>query len=208
VVGREVEVEHLEQVGRRHVGLGIEAGVGKDVQQPLPGRGREVERVQVGAGGDVIELGVGLPEVEAQHGEGSRHVDLHEVADPQRVGTPGELGHVEQRRVGQPGEGLVTGGREDRVVGGRLQEGEFRVHPPQQLPQVVVLAEEGVEAPLHFEGRAVPEPVGPGAGAAAEKGLALEHGHPHAPLGQHDGGSEAGEAAADDHGRGGAVRGT
>ena len=104
--------------------------------------------------------------------------------------------------MGQAREGLVAGGRQDRVVSGGLEEAEFRIHPSQQLPQVVVLAEEGVEAPLHVEGCAVPEAVGPGAGPAAKKALALEHRHLHAPLGEDDGGSEAGQPAADDDGRG------
>nr|WP_276602830.1 hypothetical protein [Nannocystis pusilla] len=64
--------------------------------------------------------------------------------------------------------------------------------------RTVVLAEEGVKAPLHLEAGAVGEGVGPGAGAAAQEGLGLEDGDASASLAQNGGRREPGDAAADD----------
>ena len=95
----------------------------------------------------------------------------------------------------------MPAGEHQRVVVQRDQTVQAGVGPPQQRAQVVVLAEERVEAPAHGH-RLVAVLHRPGAHPAAELGLGLDHGDGDAPLGQPDGGGEPGDPAAGDQHRG------
>src|SRR5262249_14342259 len=87
-----------------------------------------------------------------------------------------------------------------RVVVDRDQAMQPEVTTTQQVPEVVVLPEERVEAPVHRDGRAVGQLLGPSADAAAEVSLAFYHVDGHAALDQAGGGGQSGDARTDHHG--------
>ena len=129
-------------------------------------------------------------------------VDPHQIPQTEGRSSFGQSDDIPRRFVGEPGEGLHLPARaEDRVVLEGLEEAEPVVDPAEQGLEVVVLAEEGVEAALHLEGLAGREPVGPGPGAAAEKGLAFGENDRNAALGEDHRRRHPGEAAAGDHRR-------
>ena len=112
-----------------------------------------------------------------------------------------EGGQVERRRTRDAGEGVRVPVRQhQRIVGQRHQAVQRRVDPAEQAAQVVVLAEEGVEAAAH--GHLVAAMVDrPGADPAAELLVGLDQDHRDAALGQAHGGGDAGDAAAGDQHR-------
>src|SRR5688500_3945858 len=100
---------------------------------------------------------------------------------------------VEQRRktewetrgvgYGRPLGGAA--GTEERVTAERDEGAERRVDALEKRAEVVVLAEDGVEAALHLVRLAAREMLGPRGDAPAEHGLALEDGDGDAALGEH-----------------------
>ena len=144
--------------------------------------------------------------VELQQRRGEHPVGVPQVAQPQAGRAGQQREQVDRRQPGQRGEVL---GRplpgEHRVAAERAEEAELRVDPAQQRAPGVVLPEEAVEAVLDPLRRAVGEPPRPGAEPAAEVVGGLQQRDPHAALGEHDGGGDAGDPAADHH-RGGRRR--
>ena len=104
-------------------------------------------------------------------------------------------------RGARAGRGRCPAGRRRRPAGSPPPgpAGTGRVGPAQQRPQVVVLAEEGVEAAAHRQPGPVGRRLGPPAHPAAELGLALEQGDLHAAFGQPGRGGQARDPAADHH---------
>ena len=77
----EVEVEHHQQLGRRHLPFRVEEGVREDVEEESARSRRKVERVEVGPRGHVVAAVVGAPSVERQHLERARLVDLEQIRE-------------------------------------------------------------------------------------------------------------------------------
>ncbi len=174
--------------------------MGEDVEEHAARVRWEPERVEILPCGLVVVTAVGPTALVAEHGQRCETVDTYQVAEAEGRRAPGQRDHVPRRFVRQTGERLdLPAGTEDRVVVERLEKGKLVVDPTQQGLEVVVLAEEGVEAPLHLEGLAAGEPVGPRPGAPAEKVLALREDDRDATFGQHHRRRHSGETAAGDH---------
>ena len=160
----------------------------------------EPERVEILPRGLVVVAAVGPTALVAEHGQRCGAVHTDQVAEAEGRGPPGQRDDVPRRLVRKPGERLdLAAGTEDRVVVERLEEGELVIDSTQQGLEVVVLAEEGVEAALHLEGLTAGEPVGPRPGPPAEKVLALCEDDRDAAFGKHHRRCHSGEAAAGDH---------
>jgi hypothetical protein len=88
---------------------------------------------------------------------------------------------------------------DQRVVGQRDQPVQAGIGPAQQRAQVVVLAEECVEAAAHRQSRAV-RGLGPPGHPSTQLRLALEDRDPRPALDKPGGGGKPGDPAADDDG--------
>jgi hypothetical protein len=172
---------------------------GEDIEEHLAGARREAEAVEELLGAEVVVVRVGGDGVVGHHRLAEGVVDAQGVAQGHARGPADEGDEVDDRDLRQAGEGLDGAvGSEQRVVGDGGEAGEGGVDAAQEGAQVVVLAEEGVEAPLHGEGAAVGEGVLPGADAAAELRVVLEQGDGGAAFGEHERRGDAGDAASDD----------
>ena len=164
----EVDVEHGEQFGRGQGARVGEEAAGEHFERQVAGGVGEPQPVEEVQRVDVVELLVDVGDADVEEGEGRDQVDAGEVA-PVEAGAAGDEGErVPWRRGGQarePVEGSV--GVDERIVGQGDEPGESGVGAAQQGAQVVVLAEERVEAAAHGDGGAVGEHrVPPGEAAA------------------------------------------
>ncbi len=195
----EVGVEHGHQLAAgEHAGVGEEAA-GKDLQRQVAGAVREAQPVQHVGGADAVQIGVGLRETDVQQAHRGVQVHLGQRLDREAGRAGYEAHQVERRGARDAGEG-VPGPvfQHQRVVVHGTQRGQRRIGPPQQGAQLVVLAEEGVEAAAHRRGP-VPHLHRPGAHAAAQLLLALQQGDLDPALGQLGGRGQSGDAAAHHH---------
>ncbi len=199
---QEVDVEHGGQLGGRHLVRGSEEAAGEHLEGQVPGRGREVDLPQ-----ERLRVHLVQPVVDAGHGHrgqrrGRGGVQRHQVAGPERRAAQREGQGVPRWGPGQAAEGVPAAVRVDqRVVGQRDQPGQPGVGPAQQGAQVVVLPEEGVEAPAHGQAARVAggRRLGPAADPATQVGFALHERDPDAAFGQPGGGGQPGDAAAGHH---------
>ena len=138
--------------------------------------------------------------VELQHLERASLVDAQQVPQTERRRAHRQRDDVVGRASRQTRKGLHLAARsEDGIVVERHQEAELRIDATQQCVQVVVLAEEGVEAALHLEALAVGVSFRPRSRAPTEKRLAFDERDTHAALGQHGRCRDAGDSPTDDH---------
>ena len=96
----------------------------------------------------------------AASGAAARALMPDQVAQPEGRAAQGEGQRVERRRLRQAAEGVAPAVRVDqRVVVDRGQHRQVGIDAAQQVSQVVVLAEEGVEAAVHRDRRCRPADV-------------------------------------------------
>ena len=111
-----------------------------------------------------------------------------------------ECQRVPRRGAGQTTEAVPPAGAVDeRVIVDRYQHGQLRVDAAQQRPQVVVLPEEGVEAPVHPDLDAAVL-LGPAADAPAQILLAFDDVDADSAFGQTRGGGQTGDSGTDNDG--------
>ena len=119
----EVEVEHHQQLGGGHLGLGVEERVREDVEEHPPRGERERERVEIRGGAHPVEACVGALRVEAQHLERGAGVGAHDVGGAEVGRLPCEREDLPGRPLRQATEALHHALRsEDGVVLERGQE--------------------------------------------------------------------------------------
>ncbi len=198
-VSREVEVEHHQELGGRHVGFGIEEGVREDVEKQAARFRWKTQRIEIVRCGVVIPTLVRALRIEPEHLERATLVDAYEIAKSQGARAQRQGDDVLGRPTRQPREGLFLPlWSENRIVLQRSQEIELRIDAAQQRLQVVVLAKEGVEAALHLERLPRCQRLRPSARAAAEKLLALDQCDSHATLGENRRCRNAGNSSTHD----------
>ena len=198
----EVGVEHREQFPGGELGGVGEEAAREHLQRQVTGAVGEPEPVEELRGRHPVQRGVAGRVGDAQQPEGFADVDAGQVRRREGRTQRDEADEVPRRGAGHPGEGVDDGGRAvarvepERVVGHRHQPGEVGVGPPQQASQVVVLAEERVEAAAHG-GRPAGHVHRPGPRPAAEGVGGLQQHDLDAALGQPGRRGQAGDAAAD-----------
>ncbi len=200
----EVDVEHQDQLGGGQLARVGEEAAGEDLEGQVVGGLGKADAGEEVVGADAVEPLVDLGHPHVQQRQGGPGVHPRQIADAEGRAQRDEAESAQRRGARDAGEAVVEPGAvPQRVVGQRGERLQTRVDPAQQAAQVVVLAEEGVEAAAHRHGRAVGEPRRPSRQPSAQIPLALVEGDPYAPLGQPGGGRDPGEAAADDRGGGG-----
>lgn len=191
-------MEHHGHLRRGQVlGCGEETPA-EDLEGQVAGAEREADQIQQLPGAQVVQAFVHARRVHVQQLQrgGQVHPDQLTERETPAGGRQGE--GVPRRGRGEAGEPVgQPGGVHQRVVRQRRQAGQFRVGVAQQRAQVVVLPEEGVEAPAHRRGGAVRQFGVPAAQPAAQPLLAFQDPHPDTALGQRAGGRQPGDAPAD-----------
>ena len=134
----------------------------------------------------------------AASGAAAPGIDASQIAEPKRRAAQRERQRVPRRGAGQPAEAVAAARAVDqRIVVDGHEHPQLRIDAAQQGAQVVVLAEEGVEAAVHRQLGAVGL-FGPAAHPAAEVVLALDEVHGDAAFGEPGRRGQAGDPAADD----------
>ncbi len=146
----EVDVEHQQQFrGGQFARVGEEAA-GEHLEREVVGGLGEADGFEEAGGADVVVAGVDVRYADVEEGQGRPGVQGGEVA-PAEGGA--ERDEAERAEGGCPGDAGEAVGQAaavpEGVVGQRDEPGESGVRAPQQAAQVVVLAEERVEAAAH-----------------------------------------------------------
>ena len=193
----EVDVEHGGQLGRgQRAGFGEEAA-GEHLERQMPCGVGEVDGTQEAVGVEVVE-----PLVDAGHRHrgqrrGRAGVEPDQVAQPERRAAQCERQRVQRRRLRKAAERVAPALPVDqRVVLDSGEHAQPGIDAAQQVPQVVVLPEERVEAAVHRQVGAVVGLLGPAADASAEVGLPLDDVDGDAALDQPGRRGQPGDAAA------------
>ena len=129
---------------------------------------------------------------------GGTGIEADQVTQPERRAAQRERERVQRRGLRQAAERVAPALPVDQWV--VLDRGEHRqvgIDAAQQVPQVVVLAEERVEAAVHRQRGAVVGLLGPAADTAAEVGLPLDDVDADAAFDQPGRRGKARDAAAD-----------
>lgn len=194
----EVDVEHQQQFrGGQFTRVGEEAAREHLEGQMVRGFG-EADTLQEGCRAHAVEAFVDLGHADVQEGQRGPGVHRGEVAPAEGGAEGDEAERAERRRPRDTGEAVgQPAAVPQRVVRQWPKTVESRIGTPQQAAQVVVLAEEGVEAAAHRRLGTVGETGAPPREPAAERLLTFVEGHPGAAFGQQGGRGETGDPSAD-----------
>ena len=143
-------MEHGCQLGGGKVGgLGEEAA-GEDLECQMPCGDGEVDVAQETVGVEVVEPLVDIGNRYGGQRRGRTGVEPGQVAQPERRAAQCERQRVQRRRLRKAAERVAPALPVDqRVVLDGSEHAQPGVDAPQQIPQVVVLPEECVEAAVH-----------------------------------------------------------
>ncbi len=195
----EVEVEHRDELGPGELARVGEEAAGEHLEREVAGLLGEAQPVEDLGRAHAVEGDEGVGEVDVEESERGLDVDRGQPCEVEARAAGHEGRQVPRRGARDAGEGVETATRpgEGVVVEGS-ERLEGRVGAAQDGAQVVVLPEEGVEAPAHLTGGPVGQRHGPRADPSPEPLVALEQGHPQAALGEGQRRRETRDAAADD----------
>ncbi len=193
----EVDVEHGGQLGRgQRAGLGEEAA-GEHLEREMACCRGEVDGTQEAVRIQVVEPLVDVWHRHRRQRRGRTRVEPDQITQPERRAAQCERDGVQGRRLRQAGERVAPALPVDqRVVLDRGEHAQPGIDAAQQVPQVVVLPEERVEAAVHRQLGAVVGLLGPAADASAEMGLPFDDVDGHAALDQTGRRGQPGDTAA------------
>ena len=163
--------------GREPVGAREEAPR-EDFERQMTGGYGKVDVGQESVRVAVVELFVDTGHRDDGQRRGRGGVDPDQIPEPERRAAQGENQRIPRRGLRQAAEGVPAALTiDERIVLDRPQALQSRVAALQQRAQVVVLAEEGMEATVVSGKGAVVEALGPPGNSPAEIGFALQHVH-------------------------------
>ncbi|CAM5715490.1 hypothetical protein SGLAM104S_00510 [Streptomyces glaucescens] len=200
----EVDVEHQRHLRRGQVpGVGEEAP-GEHLERQMTGAAGEAHGVQEVVRADAVEAFVHLGDADVEQRQRSDRVHGAQVPQAERGAERDEAERAPRRGARDVPEAVAQAAAVQQWI---VRQGgepfQPRIRTTQQPPQVVVLAEERVEATAHGHRAAVPQPGRPSADPPAQVRLPFVQRDGHPAFGQRGRGGQPGDTAPD-HGGGGA----
>ena len=177
-----------------------EEGAGEDFEGQVAGLVGEAQTVEEGSRGLAVVAGEGIRKIAVDELESRSDVDICQSGQWKCGAGEDEAQKVERGSPRDRGEGVGgAASASERIVGDRPETVESGVGTAEQIAQVVVLPEEGVESPAHGPS-ALHRPC---ADTPAEAGPGFDDRDLDSALGQNRRGGETGDAGSDDgHGFG------